>query len=346
MATIVARSGRDGRRVWQVLVRRRGHPQRTKTFNTKAEAAAWAATLESEIARGVFVDRSRSDDTLLADLLARYAREITPSKRSAATEALRITSLIRDPIARYSISALTGEGISEYRDRRLALAKPATVNRELNIVSHVLTVAMKEWRYHLPAGNPVALIRRPKVADRRERRLLPGEEDRIVAAAHAYGSSIASIVVLAIESAMRRGEISDMRWEHVDLKKHVLLIPESKNGESRRVPLSTKAMQVLEDLPRNIDGRVWGGIAPESISQAFERARDRARAEYERETSKPDKTYLKDLRFHDLRHEATSRLFEKGLNPMQVAAITGHKTLQMLKRYTHLRAEDLVGMLG
>ncbi len=122
-----------------------------------------------------------------------------------------------------------------------------------------------------------------------------------------------------------------MRWEHLDRKAKVLLIPETKNGTPRRVPLSTAALGVLDGLPRRLDGRVWG-MRPDSISQAFERVCGAAGIE--------------GLTFHDLRHEATSRLFEKGLNLMQVAAITGHKTLQMLKRYTHLRAEDLVGMLG
>ena len=122
-----------------------------------------------------------------------------------------------------------------------------------------------------------------------------------------------------------------MRWDHLDRRARVLLIPETKTGTPRRVPLSTAALGVLDGLPRRLDGRVWG-MRPDSISQAFERVCKVAGIE--------------GLTFHDLRHEATSRLFEKGLNPMEVAAITGHKTLQMLKRYTHLRAEDLVGRLG
>ncbi len=122
-----------------------------------------------------------------------------------------------------------------------------------------------------------------------------------------------------------------MRWEDVDRKARVLWVPETKTGTPRRVPLSTKALAVLDSLTRRLDGQVWG-MRPDSISQAFERVCLAAGIE--------------GLTFHDLRHEATSRLFEKGLNPMQVAAITGHKTLQMLKRYTHLRAEDLVALIG
>jgi integrase len=140
-----------------------------------------------------------------------------------------------------------------------------------------------------------------------------------------------------------------MRWEHLDRQARVLRVPETKTGEPRWVPLSSRALAVLDAQPRRIDGYVWG-IRADSITRAFDRVMRWARAAYEAECKprrvKPDATMLTDLRFHDLRHEATSRLFEIGLNPMQAAAITGHQTLQMLKRYTHLRVEDLVDRLG
>ena len=147
---------------------------------------------------------------------------------------------------------------------------------------------------------------------------------------------------------MRRSELAGMTWALVDLKKRTVTLSETKNGEKRIVPLSTESVRILVGLPRRIDGNVWG-MASDSITQAFIRAVARARKAYEkafeekRETSDP--LFLVDLTFHDLRHEATSRFFEKGLNPMQVAAITGHKTLQVLKRYTHLKAEDLAELL-
>ncbi|MGC9238003.1 MAG: site-specific integrase, partial [Thiomonas sp.] len=124
---------------------------------------------------------------------------------------------------------------------------------------------------------------------------------------------IAHIIRFALETGMRRGELAAMRWEHADLKSRVLLVPETKTGEPRRVPMSSRALAVLNALPRHLDGKVWGQVHAASISRAFARACHRANIE--------------NLRFHDLRHEATSRFFEKGLNPMQVAAITGHKTL-------------------
>ena len=120
--------------------------------------------------------------------------------------------------------------------------------------------------------------------------------------------------------------------EHINLAKRTWHIPHTKTGVPRTVPLSTKAVETLSAIPRRIEGRVWQLNASHNVTQAFNRVCKRAG--------------LEDLRFHDLRHEATSRLFEKGLNPMQAASITGHKTLAMLKRYTHLKAEDLAVMLG
>ncbi len=141
------------------------------------------------------------------------------------------------------------------------------------------------------------------------------------------------MIRFALETTLRRGALAAMLWKNVDIQTRVLFVPvpNSKSGESYRVPLSSQAIGVLNAQPRRMDGKVWG-IRADSITQAFDRACKRAGIE--------------DLRFHDLRHEATSRLFEKGFNPMEVSTITGHKTLQMLKRYTHLRAEDLAKRMG
>ena len=221
---------------------------------------------------------------------------------------------------------------------------PKTLVIYLGLLSHLFTIARKEWGME-SLGNPVELVRKPKLPQGRTRHLVDDEESRLLAFAASYGGEVQHLIPWAVETAMRRGEIAAMRWDHLDKKARVLLIPETKTGTPRRVPLSSRALVVLDALPRRIDGAVWS-MRADSISQAFERAVAAARAAYEQECKqarqKPDAKLLKNLRFHDLHHEATSRLFEKGLNPMQVAAITGHKTLQMLKRYTHLRAGDLV----
>ena len=324
MASFEKRSGN-----WRAIVQREGHGRITKTCDTKAQAQAWASGIENEIARGVFVSRTEAENTTLGDLLNRYEREIASAKKGAQIERYRLNRFRESPLARRSIASIRGTDLALWRDNRLKEVSPATVGREMNILGHVFETARKEWGIALV--NPVRDIRRPPAPNARTRRLVDDEQARLLATAQAYGGEIGPLITWAIETAMRRGEIAAMRWEHLDRKAKVLLLPETKNGTPRRVPLSMAALAVLDGLPRRIDGRVWG-MRPDSISQAFDRVCGAAGIE--------------GLTFHDLRHDATSRLFEKGLNPMQVAAITGHKTLQMLKRYTHLRAEDLVGMLG
>ena len=336
MASFIPRKGPGGRRVWQAHIRRRGYPAQVRTFDTKAEAEAWAAGIEYEIARGVFVSRAEAESTSLAEALGRYLREITPTKKPStqSRETIRARVIAEIPLARRSLASIKGSDIATFIQERQAEGLGANAIRlDLALLSHVFTVAGSAWGME-SLGNPVKRIRgqRPKLPGGRTRRLVDDEHQRLVeAASKDQGGMIGPLITWAIETAMRRGEIAAMRWDHLDRKARVLLIPETKTGTPRRVPLSTAALAVLDGLPKRLDGRVWG-MRPDSISQAFERVCKVAGIE--------------GLTFHDLRHEATSRLFEKGLNPMQVAAITGHKTLQMLKRYTHLRAEDLVEMLG
>ena len=235
--------------------------------------------------------------------------------------------------------------IAKYRDERLKVVSPNMVRLELALLSHLFTIGVKEWGM---AGlvNPVMQIRKPKLPRGRDRRLLPGELDRILSGTES--SFLAELVLFAVETGMRRSELAGMAWDQVNMKKTTVTLLETKNGEKRIVPLSSEAVRILSAFLRRIDGKVWG-VEEQSITRAFKRAVARARADYEKECEekgiKPDPAFLVDLTFHDLRHEATSRFFGKGLNPMQVAAITGHKTLQMLKRHTHLKAEDLALLL-
>ena len=332
MAAIDPRFAKDGDRLgWQVRVRKRGHPAQTRTWRTKAEAQAWARQVENEMDRGVFVSRKEAENTPLAEALDRYAKEVSARKKGAVQEQSIINKLLESTLADTFLASIQGKDIAKYRDTMLADGySPITVRRRLSLLSHLFTIAGKEWGM-AGLANPVQMVSVQKPNNARDRRFVGDEEKRLWAAAQEYGEPLPSIIRFAMETAMRRGEIVAMLWRHVDLRACVLLVPDSKSGDPRRVPLSSRALAVLAHLPRRVDGQVWG-IRADSITQAFDRACRRAAIE--------------DLRFHDLRHEATSRLFEKGLNPMQVAAITGHKTLQMLKRYTHLRAEDLAKLLG
>ncbi len=342
MATFRKRSGS-----WQAIVKKKGFGQIARTFNTKGEAEAWAKVAESELVRGVFVSRAEAENTSLSDALDRYEREVTPLKKGITQELSRIRILKSSHLASRSLASLQGKDIAVYRDYRLKEVSPATLRRELTILSSVFKYAIKEWGMG-GLVNPVEAIRLPSARGKiRDRRLLPGELDRILATSES--PVLPDIARFAVETAMREAEISRMEWEHVDLKKKVYFMPfDSQRKPTRNVPLSSEALAILERIPRRLDGKVWG-VTGHAISVAWRRAVARARRIYEKECEerkeKPDPAFLVDLTFHDLRHEATSRFFEKGLNPMQVAAITGHKTLQMLKRYTHLKAEDLAEML-
>ena len=280
--------------------------------------------------RGAFVSQAEAEGTTLTEALNRYTREISSQKKSGNREIFTIRWWQGSPLAPRFLASIRGKDIAEVLAIKEAEgAAPHTIHLYLALLSHLFTVARKRWGME-GLSNPAELVHKPRLPQGRNRRLVADEEARILASAKTYGGEIAPLIAWAIETAMRRGEIAAMCWDHLDFEARVLLIPESKNGASRRVPLSTRALGVLETLCRRSDGRVWG-VRSESMSQAFKRVCKVAG--------------ITGLTFHDLRHEATSRLFEQGLNPMEVAAITGHKTLQMLKRYTHLRAEDLVKRL-
>jgi integrase len=327
MATIEKRG-----QFWRVKIRRAGLMAQTKTFDNRTHAQQWARSVESDLDKGIVVDRRTAQRLSLADVLERYRREVTPTKRGSLDENLRLKAMAQRPFARIRMSALTSSHLAAYRDERLKVVSGATVNREFTVLSHAIDTARREWDVYLPA-NPCTLVRRPPQGRPRNRRLQGDEEQRLLAACrHARNAWLAHFVALAIETGMRRGELLGLQWSNVDLERRVAFLAVTKNGESRGVPLSNRAVAVLRGLPSSSSGRVFGELTPLALRHSFNRATRRAG--------------ITGLRLHDLRHEATSRFFEKGLNVMEVASVTGHKTLQMLKRYTHLSVTDLATRLG
>jgi len=319
---------------WQVVVRRKGHKPVSDTFPTKDKANQWARAIESQMDRGMFVDRSEAERTTVADLIDRYLKEVTPTKKSAKNEAQRLLQL-RKRFGAFSAASLRSTHITQYRDQRLAAGlSGGTVIKELNSLSVLLDTAIKDWDLPL-TSNVAKLVRRPRQPRGRDRRLMAGEEARLLAACDRCRSAmLGGIVRLALETGMRMGELLTLSWPHIDLQNRVAHLPDTKTDESRNVPLSTRAVAVLQALPRHITNprTFWCWNRSDSLENVWRRVVQAAD--------------LQDLKFHDLRHEAVSRLFELGLNPMEVAAISGHKTLQMLKRYTHLRASDLAKRLA
>ena len=327
--------------LWRVRVTRKGYPFQSQSFRLRTDAEGWARKIAAGHDRAQWQDRASADAITLGTLLDDYSREITPRKRGADVELARISALLRDPIARYKLPALSPVVLAGWRDRRLASGiKGATVNREINLLSAVLGWGIKERMLDLPA-NPCAAVRRPPQGPGRDRR--PTDDDRRKMAealtdaprptqgpkrSGNYRTGTRNPWVLpmmrfAAETGMRRGELCAARWEHVDLDAGTLFLPAeiTKTRTPRTVPLSPVALDVLRALPRTDDPRIFP-TSPGAVSQAWAGARKRAG--------------VQDLRVHDLRHEAASSLFELGLNMMEVASITGHKDLRSLKRYTHI----------
>lgn len=310
---------------WQAQVRRNGIVK-AKTFRTKAMAEAWARQTEDELTAGHLVDTKDSDRILLRDLLEQYRNEITPRKRSSVNETNRINQLVGF-LGDVPLCRLTPDRIVKHADDRLKTCTAETVRKDLGTLGHVLKVSQTLWGIRVK-GDPVRQAKwilsatgGLEPSTHRDRRLLPGEEKKLkkelpICAKAAF--------LLAIDTGMRRGEIMRIRRE--DISSDTLHIPKGKVG-ARTIPLTKRAQRILSRL----EGDELFQIQPDSITQAFERACRRAK--------------ITGLTFHDLRHEAASRFFERGLSIPEVALITGHKTWESLKRYTNLKPTDLVGKI-
>ncbi len=336
MASVLQRGNK-----WRVRIIRTGHPALTKTFITRRDAEQWARLTESELERGLYICPAEAQRTTLADALDRYKREVSIHKKSHSVEKYYIQHWKVSKLAPLALSAIRGSDVAQYRDKRLKAGLSTTsVKHELALLSHLFSVAGREWGME-SLGNPVKAIRQPVMARGRERRVSDAEVDAVC---RFVNFELAICIRLALHTAMRRGELLKLRWVDIDFGKAIAVLHDTKNGDRRVVPLSSAAKDLLLSLVRRLDGQVFG-LTCSQVSHGLLAAVAKARREYEASEGK-DERYLVDIHFHDLRHEAVSRFFERGLNPMEVASISGHKTLAMLKRYTHLRAEDLARKLA
>lgn len=324
MATIRQRGIR-----WQSIIKRKGHPVLSKTFDLKKDAEKWARQQERSIDAGQWVDRAEAERTTLAILLDRYAKEVSSNKRGADAETYRIEQFKRSNLAKYSPAAITSQLIAGWRDQRLAEVSPGTVLRELQLLSHVFTLAIREWGIALPC-NPVSLIRKPTPNKARDRVLNADQRQALIAAcAECRNLWIKPVLIFALETATRRGEILALTWQDVDLGRRTAKVS-GKTG-SRIIPLSSTCIAMLNALPRCFDGRVFP-CTIETLKQAYERAVARAG--------------IHNFTFHDLRHDALTRLAKRGLNILELRVISGHTTANMLQRYVYIDASDLAGKLA
>jgi integrase len=295
----------------------------------KQDAEKWARSIENEIDRKTYINNNLAKKTQFKDILQQYLKDVIPNMRSSKEAAIRLKKLMQHPIAKYNMAELSPKLIADYRDERLKLNKPNTVIRELAVLSSIINYARREWGLNII--NPVSMIKKPRSAEGRNRTLSDEEVNKIIyilknTRGTFHNNYMALLVEFALETAMRRGELLSLHWTNIDFIKRTAYLKITKNGSSRFVPLSTEAINILNQMPRDISGKVFP-LKANTVSMGFIKAVRRSMVE--------------DFHFHDLRHMALTKLSNKFTNVLELAAISGHKELKMLQRYVHFKAEDL-----
>lgn len=319
---------------------------KAKTFRRRYDAEGWARKIESEIERGAWRDTGGAEHLTLDAALDRYAHEESPHHRGKDIEQATIRVMRDEPICRQALSRIDAGQIRSLREEWINRGYAVgTVNRRLTILGALYNLARKEWG--MPAlTNPVQGMLL-KGANRRERRVSDAEIKAIIAASSS--SALTTLIQLAVETAMRRGELCKLTWPMIDLATGVANLPKeiTKNDRARDVPLSPAAIAILKSQPEKFNSPVIG-MEPHSVTQAMRRACTRARKQYvdrcQESGQRHDPTFCKDVHFHDLRHEATSRLAEI-FALHELMKITGHQSTKMLASYYHPSAADFAARM-
>ena len=347
MATIQARTTAAGKTTYRVMIRLRGYPPQTATFERKTDARRWVQQTESAIREGRHFKSSEAKRRTLVELVDRYVRDVLPQKRPTTQAAQRYQfDWWKEQIGHLALADITPALIADYRDRlsntkshRGTKMSPAYVNRHLAALSHAFTVAVKEWGW--TDENPLLKVTKPKEPRGRVRflsddapgpdgTLFPGERTRLLEACKASKSlDLYPAVVLALSTGARAQEILGLRWGQIDFHRRVAVLHETKNGERRVLPLAGRALDLLRERARvrRLDtDLVFPGRTnprnPVDLRTPFETALKVAEIE--------------DFRWHDLRHSCASYLAMNGASLAEIAEVLGHKTLAMVKRYAHL----------
>lgn len=330
---------------WRAQVAVQG-VRESRTLSTKAEAVAWATARETEIRTGKATGIQAGKT--VGDTFDRYEKEVSTGKRGHRFEALRLAAIgdwklkdapFRDVQFRdIRLVDATSEVLGKWRDHRLNVDKVtgSTVNRELNLLSNVFTVAAKEWKWI--ATSPTTDVRRPKESKPRDRLYTDDEIERICFAlgfdlgdeqrAETVSQRVAVAFLFAIETAMRAGEICGLLPR--DISGRVATLTETKNGTRRKVPLTKRAVELLELLPAPGEGAPIFNVTSKSLDTLFRKAKARAA--------------IDDATFHDTRHLAITRLAKK-LHVLDLARMVGHRDLKQLQVYYNETAEEMAKLL-
>lgn len=318
---------------WRAIIRRKGHKPLTKSFPTKHKAEQWARGIESSMDDGQHLDPVKMT---FHELLERFKTEVCPTRAGCRWEKVRIAKIQKDTrLCGQLLSELRPKLFTDWRDKRLKEVSGASVNRELNLLSGVVTHAKREW--HLPIKeHPVRSVTRPPQAKSRRRRVLQAELDKL----HEFFATSGELTTkryvpwvfeFGIETGMRLGEMCRLRWQDVHADERWLYVLPSKNGDDRTVPLTDRALVILASARLDGAGNLVFPVNAGTVGVYF---RDAC-----------EKLGIVDLHIHDSRHEACSRL-AKVYSVMELAKIIGHRDLQSLMIYYNPTAQELAQKLG
>jgi integrase len=334
MANIEKRTAQDGKVTYRVKVRLKGYPTQTATFERKTDAQKWVQQTESAIREGRHFKTTESKRHTLGEAIERYIADVIPTKPKNTVNQVGQLQWWKEHLGDYSLADVSPALIAQYRDKlakspsqRGESRSPATVNRYLAVLSHLFTMAIKEWGW--VEENPLRKVTKPKESRGRVRFLSDEERTRLLNECKKSDSQYLYLtVVLALSTGGRRMEILGLNWKDVDLNRGIITLHETKNGERRVLPLAGHALELMKQHAkiRHVGcDFVFPGKnfkAPIDLRTPFETVLKRAE--------------ITDFRWHDLRHSCASYLAMNGASLAEIAEILGHKTLQMVKRYAHL----------
>ena len=310
---------------WNAQVRISGWRSFTKTFKTKLDAKQWIVNLEKELKSKPLPEKNIKN-LKLKDLFNKYKFEILPKLKSHKIVTYKLNFLSRLWLGEIIVVNLTKGHLEQFCKDRKLVVKDGTIKSELMLVKRIFRIASDRWNYGIPfdAFHGIEL---PSPHKPRTRRASQEELSILISYANKQRNKyISTIIQFAVETGMRRSEILKLKWNDVNLVTGIASLYDTKNGDDRLIPLTKTAIQLLSNLTQS--NEFVFPISANCLRLAWERCRN--------------KSNIKGLRFHDLRHEAVSRFFEMGLSVPEVALISGHKDLRQLFRYTHLKPENLI----
>jgi len=325
MASIRKRNNR-----WEVRIRRTGQPTQSKTFTLKSDAQQWAREAEIAIEKGELLQKPKVSPITLKEAAKRYLVEVAIHHKGVASERYRLWAMVNRLGKAKPLTAITSKDISTYKVERQKEVTSASVRRELNLLSSLFETAKNEWGI-IAFNNPLTAVKRPSDSVARDRRLTPKEKEQLLSESFKNGShQLYLAILIALNTGMRQGEILKLKWNDIDFDRNQIAVRDTKNGSNRVIVLASVLRGVLLNARPNEEKLLT--ITASGLQQAFRKLTTQLQ--------------IRNLRFHDLRHEAISSFFEMGLSVPEVQLMSGHRTLDQLMRYSHASIEQIKRKVG